>query len=281
MTRKRKQTIKRILFYAGLIVFMALILFPFFIMLQVSLKDTTEALQYPPTLLPEKFTLEHYRDILNPDIFPFVTYFGNSLYVSAIASVISVVFGIFGGYSLSKFQFPGRNAINNSFYCVYMFSGVLLVVPLFRIISAMGLYNHREALIITMILQTLPTSIYMMKSFFDTIPREIEEAGQIDGLNHVQIVLKIMIPLSVSGIVSVLVYAFMIAWNDYLFASIFLSSSELFTLPIGLNSLFRRPDYIWGRMMAAALLTSLPVIVMYAFSDFLMKKGTTEGGVKG
>lgn len=281
MSRKRKQKIKRVLFYVGLVLFMALILFPFFIMLSVSLKDSGEAIQYPPTLIPHKLTLQHYIDILSPSIFPFVTYFGNSLYVSVIASVISVVFGIFGGYSLSKFQFPGRNTINNSFYCVYMFSGVLLVVPLFRIISAVGLYNHREAMIITMVLQTLPTSIYMMKSFFDTIPREIEEAGQIDGLNHVQLILKIMIPLSVSGIVSVLVYAFMIAWNDYLFASIFLSSPELFTLPIGLNSLFRRPDYVWGRMMAAALLTSLPVILMHSFSDFLMKKGTTEGGVKG
>ena len=132
-----------------------------------------------------------------------------------------------------------------------------------------------------MVVQTLPTSIYMLKGFFDTIPQEIEEAGKIDGLNYVQSIFYIVIPISVSGIVSVFVYAFMIAWNDFLYATIFLSSADFFTLPIGLNALFNRPDYIWGRMMAAALVTSVPVVIMYAFSEFLMKKGTTEGGVKG
>ena len=96
-----------------------------------------------------------------------------------------------------------------------------------------------------------------------------------------QSILYIVLPISISGIVSVYVYAFMIAWNDYLFATIFLSTSDLYTLPIGLNSLFNRPDYVWGRMMAAALVTSLPVIVMYAFSELLMKRGMAEGGVKG
>lgn len=276
-----KKVMKRILFYVGLLAFMAAILFPFFIMFIVSIKTTNEAIKFPPTFLPDKMTLEHYKNIFNPRIFPFLTYFKNSMYVSVLTSAISVAFGIFGGYSLSKLKFMGRTVINNSFYTVYMFSGILLVVPLFKIISSLGLYNHRESLIITMIVQTLPTSIYMLKSFFDTIPDEIEEAGRIDGLNRLQVITHIIIPLSLSGIVSVFVYAFMVSWNDYLFASIFLSSSELFTLSIGLNSLFNRADYIWGRMMASSILTSIPVVLMYAASELLMRKGATEGGVKG
>ncbi len=270
-----------IFFYAGILLLMAGILIPFFFMVTVSLKSAKEAIQVPPTVLPEALTLQHYKDIFNANIFPFLKYFKNSLYVSVLAASISLVLGIMAGYALSKLRFPGRMTISNSFYCVYMFSGILLIVPLYRLLSSVGLYNHREALIIIMVVQTLPTSIYMLKGFFDTIPQEIEEAGKIDGLNYVQSIFYIVIPISVSGIVSVFVYAFMIAWNDFLYATIFLSSSDLFTLPIGLNSLFNRPDYIWGRMMAAALVTSVPVVIMYAFSEFLMKKGTTEGGVKG
>lgn len=281
MSRMNRKVIKKILFYAGLVVFLAAILFPFFIMFIVSIKTTNEAIKFPPTFLPDNITLEHYKNIFNPKIFPFITYFKNSMYISVLSSAISVAFGILGGYSLSKLRFMGRTVINNSFYSVYMFSGILLVVPLFKIISSIGLYNHREALIITMIVQTLPTSIYMLKSYFDTIPKEIEEAGRIDGLNRMQLITYIIIPLSLSGIVSVFVYAFMVSWNDYLFASIFLSSSEMFTLSIGLNSLFNRADYVWGRMMASSIVTSIPVVLMYAASELLMQKGATEGGVKG
>lgn len=281
MNRKKKRRIGRVFFYGGILLLMTFILIPFFFMVTVSLKSAQEAIQVPPSVWPKELTLQHYKDIFNTNIFPFLNYFKNSLYVSVLAASISLFFGIMAGYALSKLRFPGSKVISNSFYTVYMFSGILLIVPLFKLISSFGLYNHREALIIIMVVQTLPTSIYMLKGFFDTIPIEIEEAGKIDGLNYVQSIFYIVIPLSVSGIVSVFVYAFMIAWNDFLYATIFLSSSDLFTLPIGLNSLFNRPDYIWGRMMAAALATSVPVLVMYAFSEFLMKKGTTEGGVKG
>lgn len=281
MSRKKKRRIGRVFFYGGILLLMTFILIPFFFMVTVSLKSAQEAIQVPPSVWPKELTLQHYKDIFNTNIFPFLNYFKNSLYVSVLAASISLFFGIMAGYALSKLRFPGSKVISNSFYTVYMFSGILLIVPLFKLISSFGLYNHREALIIIMVVQTLPTSIYMLKGFFDTIPIEIEEAGKIDGLNYVQSIFHIVIPLSVSGIVSVFVYAFMIAWNDFLYATIFLSSSDLFTLPIGLNSLFNRPDYIWGRMMAAALATSVPVLIMYAFSEFLMKKGTTEGGVKG
>ena len=137
------------------------------------------------------------------------------------------------------------------------------------------------ALIITMVTQTLPTAVFMLKSYFDTIPDEIEEAAMMDGLNRLQIIFRITVPLAMSGLISVFVYCFMVAWNDYLFASIFLSSASNFTLPVGLNALFSTPDYIWGRMMAASLVTALPVVIMYALSERFIKSGLTAGGVKG
>ena len=278
---KTARRINKIVFYVSLVFMLFIILFPFIIMLSTSLKGAKEAIQYPPTIIPKNITFEHYRDIFNPKIFPFLNYFKNSLYVAVFTAIISVAAGIFGGYSLSKLNFMGKTVINDSFYTVYMFSGILLVVPLFRIMSKLGLHDTKTALVITLVVQTLPTSIYMLKSYFDTIPKDLEEAGMIDGLNRIQIIFKIIIPLSLAGIASVFIYCFMIAWNDYLFAVVFISSPEYFTLPIGLNALFNTPDYIWGRMMAASLVTALPVVIMYAESEKFIRGNMVSGGVKG
>lgn len=258
-----------------------ILLFTFVIMLSVSFKGTKEAIAFPPTIIPGEFTLKHFLDVLNANIFPFTNYFRNSLYISVIVCCVVVFLGILGGYALARLNFKGKHFFGEMFFLVYMFSGILLIVPLFRMLSGIGLRNTREAVIICMIVQTLPTAIYMTRSYFETIPIELEEAGTMDGLGKFGLIFRIVVPLSLSGLVSVFVYAFMISWNDVLFASIFLDSSAKFTIPIGLNSLFNTPDYIWGRMMAASILTSLPVVIMYALSQRLIKGGAVEGGVKG
>lgn len=276
-----KKIRRNVLFYAGVILLVLFLLFPFIIMLSVALKTTAETIEYPPTIIPRDWTLQHFIDIFNPKIFPFIKYFINSIYIALVVSVIAVFLGILGGYALSKLQFKGKKSISELFFLVYMFSGILLIVPLYKMLTAVGLRNTREAVIICMIVQTLPTAIYMTRSYFDTIPKELEEAGRVDGLGRMGTIFRIVVPLSLSGLVSVFVYAFMIAWNDVLFASIFIDSPDLLTIPIGLNSLFNTPDYIWGRMMAASLVTSLPVVVMYGISQSLIKGGRVEGGIKG
>ena len=281
MAATDRKILRKVGFYSSLLIFLAAMLFPFFIMLMTSFKSSKEAISRHPTLFPQEWDFHHYVDIFNPQIFPFLSYFKNSLTVSVLASVIAVFFGILGAYALSRLRFKGRVTINASFYTVYMFSGILLVVPLFKIISALGLYDTTTALVITMVVQTLPTAVFMLKSYFDTIPHDIEEAAMMDGLNRLQIIFYITVPLAISGIISVFVYCFMVAWNDYLFASIFLSSSANFTLPVGLNTLFSTPDYVWGRMMAASLVTALPVVLMYALSERFIKGNLTDGGVKG
>lgn len=277
----KKKTWKNVLFYVGVVLMVLFLLFPFIIMLSVALKTTAETIGYPPTIIPKSWTFEHFIDIFNPRIFPFVKYLGNSLYIALFVSVIAVFLGILGGYALSKLHFKGKKGISEMFFLVYMFSGILLIVPLYKMLTAIGLRNTKEAVIVCMIVQTLPTAIYMTRSYFDTIPKELEEAGRVDGLGRIGTIFRIVVPLSLSGLVSVFVYAFMIAWNDVLFASIFIDSPDLLTIPIGLNSLFNTPDYIWGRMMAASLVTSLPVVVMYGISQALIKGGRVEGGIKG
>lgn len=272
---------KNILFYIILVAIVLMLLFPLMIMLSVSLKITSEAIGYPPTIIPRSFTWDHYMDIFNANIFPFIKYSRNSLFIALTTSVLVVFLGILGGYALAKLKFKGRSFISEMFFFVYMFSGILLIVPLYKMLASIGLRNTPVAVIICMIVQTLPTAIYMTRSYFETVPYELEEAGRVDGLSRMGIIFRIIVPLSVSGLISVFVYAFMIAWNDVLFASIFLDSADKMTITIGLNSLFNTPDYIWGRMMAASLVSSLPIIIMYAFSQNLIKAGRTEGGVKG
>ncbi|MBD9056502.1 MAG: carbohydrate ABC transporter permease [Eubacterium ventriosum] len=281
MTRNKKKRVSNTIFYVVLIAILLILLFPFIIMLSVSLKTTAETIGFPPTIIPKSFTLEHFEDIFNSNIFPFLKYFKNSLYIAVVTSAVVVFLGILGGYALAKLRFKGRTVINEIFFFVYMFSGILLIVPLYKLLAAMGLRNTHEAVIICMVIQTLPTAIYMTRSFFETIPDELEEAGRVDGLSRLGIIFRIVVPLSISGLISVFVYAFMIAWNDVLFASIFLDSPDKMTITIGLNSLFNTPDYIWGRMMAASLVSSLPIVIMYGISQSLIKGGRTDGGVKG
>lgn len=281
VSTKRNKTMNKIAFYSGLILILMFCLFPFFIMLMTAFKSSAEAVSTTPTFLPQEWTFQHFIDIFNPSIFPYLTYLQNSFIVSLTAASISVGIAIFGAYALSRLKFKFRIQISASFYMVYMFSGILLIVPLFKVISALGLYNTKTSLIIIMIVQTLPTAILMLISFFQTIPKDLEEAAKIDGLNKLKVILYIIVPLSITGIISVFVYCFMVAWNDYLFASIFFSSASNFTLPVGLYSLFGTPDYVWGRMMAASIVTALPVIIMYAISESLIKGNITDGGVKG
>ena len=279
--RNARKIRKNIVFYVILIAVLAVLVFPMIMMLSVSLKETSETIGYPPTIIPRSFTLKHFADIFNESIFPFMKYFKNSMYIALITSVLVVFLGILGGYALARLRFKGKNVMTEMFFFVYMFSGILLIVPLYKMLASIGLRNTREAVIICMIIQTLPTAIYMTRSYFETVPYELEEAGRVDGLSRMGIIFRIMTPLSIPGLISVFVYAFMIAWNDVLFASIFLDSPDKLTITIGLNSLFNTPDYIWGRMMAASLITSLPIVIMYAFSQNLIKSGATEGGVKG
>ena len=279
--RNARKIRKNIVFYVILIAVLAVLVFPMIMMLSVSLKETSETIGYPPTIIPRSFTLKHFADIFNESIFLFMKYFKNSMYIALITSVLVVFLGILGGYALARLRFKGKNVMTEMFFFVYMFSGILLIVPLYKMLASIGLRNTREAVIICMIIQTLPTAIYMTRSYFETVPYELEEAGRVDGLSRMGIIFRIMTPLSIPGLISVFVYAFMIAWNDVLFASIFLDSPDKLTITIGLNSLFNTPDYIWGRMMAASLVTSLPIVIMYAFSQNLIKSGATEGGVKG
>ncbi|MDI7246927.1 MAG: carbohydrate ABC transporter permease [Bacillota bacterium] len=280
--RFREQALVRL----GIGAVLLMCLFPFLVMLSVSLKPPGDETTYPPTLIPRNVTLRHYGDLFNPRLFPFTMYFKNSLVIACSSAAVALAVAIPGAYAFARLRFPGRGLVQRGILFIYMFSGILLVVPYFRMIvgfqetTGIQLIDTRTVLILTYLAFTLPVSLYMLANYFRTIPAEIEEAALIDGCTRADAIWRVIVPLSAPALVAVYIYAFMIAWNEYLFALVFLISPENLTLPRGLSELFNTEHYIWGRMMAASLLTAVPVVVLFLLLEKFMTAGLTFGAVK-
>jgi multiple sugar transport system permease protein len=205
--------------------------------------------------------------------------------LSSSAAGISLALAVFGAYAFSRLRFGGRTIIQRSTLFVYMVGGVMLMVPLYQMSMKVGLaktvWGSLLSLLLIYIIQTLPVSLYMLGNYFRTIPYSIEEAATTDGCSRIQSLFLIIIPLSVPMLVTVFVYCFIIAWNEFLFANVFLKQyHNFYTLPLALQSLFVSKNAIWDRIMAASMLTLIPVVVCFLFAMRHLSGGLAEGGVK-
>lgn len=219
------------------------------------------------------------------DVFPFLRYFLNSFLLSAAAATISLFLAVFGAYSFSRLRYKGRKIIQRGVLFVYMVGGVLLLVPLYQMSVKIGLatsvWGSILSLLLVYIIQTLPVSLYMLGNYFRTIPYSLEEAAAIDGCSRIEAIFIIILPLSAPMMMTVFVYCFIIAWNEFLFASVFLKQfQDFYTLPLGLQSLFVSKNAIWDRIMAASMLTLVPVVICFIFAMRRLTGGLVEGGVK-
>jgi multiple sugar transport system permease protein len=219
------------------------------------------------------------------DVFPFLRYFLNSFLLSAAAATISLFLAVFGAYSFSRLRYKGRKIIQRGILFVYMVGGVLLLVPLYQMSVKIGLatsvWGSILSLLLVYIIQTLPVSLYMLGNYFRTIPYSLEEAAAIDGCSRIEAIFIIILPLSAPMMMTVFVYCFIIAWNEFLFASVFLKQfQDFYTLPLGLQSLFVSKNAIWDRIMAASMLTLVPVVICFIFAMRRLTGGLVEGGVK-
>ena len=279
-----KKLSKKVGFLIGIFTLIFISGFPFVVMFFSSLKTERQQYTFPPRLIPEggiaELTLENYINVLNPEIFPFFRFFGNSFLVASISAFVAVFLAIFGAYSFARLRYSGRKFLQRSIILVYMFGGILLIVPLYQIVVSVNLANTHFALILVYLMQVLPVSLYMLGNYFRSVPYEIEEAAIIDGCSRIGAIFRVVIPLSKPAIIAVYIYAFMISWNEYLFASIFLRSPSLHTLPIGLEQLFYTEHFVWGRMMAASILTALPIIILFLGVEKYMTEGLTAGSLK-
>ncbi len=231
------------------------------------------------SFLPEAPTLEHFRFVLNQTNFP--QWLRNSLIVSLSTTFLSLVVGSMAGYAMSRWKFRGRGLYGNTLLIVQMFPGVMLGIPLFLLLSKYGLIDTLGALLVTYLTFALAFSVWMLKGYFDNIPREIEEAALIDGANRFQVLYQILLHLAAPGIVTVAVFTFLLGWNEFFFAYIFIVSPEKYTLSLGLYTFITQFTTQWGNIMAAGVLTCLPALIFFFLLQRALTRGLIAGAMKG
>lgn len=272
---------ERIIFYLSLGITLFISLFPVYIMFVTSITPKASLYNLPPTIVPSELTGAHYWTVLFSGKIQFISAILNSLLIATATAAFSVGVATLGAYSIARLRYPGRGLFSRAVLVVYMFSGILLVVPLFKVIATINLVDSLASLFITYLVFTLPISLYMLGNYFRSIPPEIEEAALMDGYSRLEVIWKITIPLSAPAIVAVFIYAFLLGWNEYLFASIFLKSEGNFTVPIATEFLTQSFQTVWGEVMAASVIASVPVIVLFMYLEKYMVEGLSTGGVEG
>jgi ABC-type glycerol-3-phosphate transport system permease component len=265
--------------YVLLLLAVTIILFPVFWMASSSLKPDRELFSRDMTMLPVSWSLENYRNVWLKT--PFPVYFWNSFKVAALSTVFSVIVSMYAAYALARIKFPGRYAYGLLLLVTQMFPHILLVIPLFFIIRGLGLFNTHAALVIAYTAFSLPFTIWLLRGFFEAIPEELEDAAAIDGASLLGTFHRIILPLAGPGLAAVTMFGFIRAWNEFLFALVFLQSRELFTLPIGLASFQEEFTFRWDLIMAGAGIITLPVLFFFLLMQRFIVQGLLGGAVKG
>lgn len=286
----RSITWPRFVFALVLTFFLTSILFPFYWMASSSFKTYAEIGGREAVYVPSALRWDAYRELFDPS-HPNFWNFGNnilnSIKVAVPTAIIAVILSTLGAYAIARLRFRGKNTLLNGVLLVYLFPGVLLIIPLFAMIAKIGgrvgfeVQDNLPVLIITYLAQTLPVALYMLANYFRTIPAEIEQAGLIDGCSRSGVIWRITLPLSIPALVSVSIYTFMIAWNEFLYALVFLNSREMFTMPIKISMIFNDPTPRPHVVMAASTVMTIPVVILFLALERFLTEGLTAGGVKG
>jgi multiple sugar transport system permease protein len=261
--------------------FLVLALFPFYWMAITSIKPNSEL--YNKNMMPllvHAPTLKHYIDLFNTTSFLVWTW--NTMLVATVSTAISLVLGIMLAYPLARINFPGAGLIAIGVAAVYLVPQPLLFIPLADMINQLNLGNTLTAVILTYPTMLVPFVAWLLLGYFKTVPMELEEAARIDGASRMQTMRRIFLPLCTPGFISAGIFAFTLAQNEFLYALIFLTKSSVRTVPVGvISELIRGDVFYWGQLMAAALLGSIPVAIIYSFFVEHYVAGLTSGAVKG
>ncbi|WP_122644199.1 carbohydrate ABC transporter permease [Luxibacter massiliensis] len=252
--------------------------FPVLWMILNSFKPNSEIFAWPPTWISENFSFDAYKAIFtNPEQ---VRFFLNSYAVTAIVVILTLVIGILASYAFSRFNFPGKSMINTIIVAVQAVPPITLLIPYVSLIVGLRLFNTYGALILTYMVFTLPYAILMTTGYFNTLPKELDEAVMIDGGSRFRALWTILVPTAIPGLVSVGMYTFMQAYNEYLFALALTKTNNMRTVPVGINLLMGQHAYEWNQMMAMSVLGSLPILLLFLFFQKYFIAGMTAGSVK-
>ena len=271
---------EKILIYSGILVFMTFILLPFIEMFYASLRPLDHLFRSPYQFYSDDLSFWAYREMWNT--VPMLgRYIFNSFFLASCVAILTLLFVIPAAYAYARFKFPAKNTSLYLLLAINMFSGAVILIPLYKLLRTLGLLNSYQSMIIPGVAFLIPTSIWLLKSYFEKIPIDLEEAAFVDGASRVQILRHIIAPLSTPGLVVVGIYAFIGAYaQQFLFAITFNQKKEYMPIPTGLYEFIGYQSVKWNEMMAAALVGMLPVLLLFIFLQKYIVEGLTAGAVK-
>ena len=263
-----------------LTVYMLGVILPIYWMAATSFKPHTEVINAQNlTYFPQTITTENYKQLFS--MYDYGQMIKNSLIISVSTGLCVTMLSILGGYSLARYSFKGKASMLLFFLVTQMIPGILVIIPLYIIFTKAQLTNAHLRLFIFYLVSNLPFCVITMRSFFERIPYTLEEAASVDGCTKFQTLFRIVLPVMFPGIVAVFVFAFIGAWNELIAGTIFISTPDMWTVPVGLKSLIGKYDVKWGVLMAGGILALLPTAVMFAVMQRFVVEGLTAGSVKG
>ncbi len=267
--------------------FLIATLIPFYYMVMLSVRPIEDLLLSPDSLLPDlgALTWSTYEEVLSPvedGGQGFLSLLGNSAIVATASVLIALAVAIPGAYAVSRLSFFGRRHVSAVFLLVYLFPSIVTAIPLFVLLAKLQLRGSLAGLVLVYIAQTVPVAIYMLRNYFETIPESVEEAGLVDGLNRVGVIRRISLPLAMPSVVATGIFVFMIAWNEFLFALLFLvERRDRWTVSLGLAQLSGTVEIPTTVLMAGSVIITVPVVVLFFMTERLLSEGLTSGAAKG
>lgn len=275
----KKNPQKKALTYLAITLLLLLFIFPIYWMVISSLKDNSVLMRTPPQLYPTFSTFRNYLSVITNT--KYLNYIKNSLIVAALTVVVDLALAIFAGYSLSRFRYPGRKAIMTLTLSAQVFPTVVIIISLYAFFSKLNLMNTYAGLTLADVAMSLPLSVWMLKSFADTVPQSLDEAARIDGCSRFMTMIRIVMPLMKPGMLAVGIYAFLQSWDDYMIGLIVMTKTAMKTLPVGIAETFLGEfGFDYAGMMTISVVASLPVVLLFLFFNKYMVAGLTGGAVK-
>lgn len=279
MTRKRKDLINKGFTYFLITIITMILNFPFLWMVCTSLKDSVEMFSANPTFFPKDLTWKNYIALFKE--YNFLTHFKNSVIVSVSTTMVALLFATFMAYGISRFRFRGKNIISSSLIMTQMFPLPLIIITIYVMFVKIGLFDSRLGLVIAYCTFALPFCTMMLKSYFDGLPVELEEAAAIDGCGPLATIFRIVIPLSAPSIVAMGLFAFILSWQELMMSMTLVHSSALRTMTVAITMMVGVRNIMWGPLMAASVIVSIPVVILFIYFQKYLISGMTLGAVKG